>query len=61
MGNFRGLCGCCLCNPKVDGLEFYTKEQKTMENDIDMEVMITTATPQKIAFVVFETEEMASE
>ena len=61
LGNFRGLCGCCRCYPKVDGLEYYTQEQMDLQQKIDVEVQITTANPQRIAFVAFESEEMASE
>jgi Cytosolic domain of 10TM putative phosphate transporter len=61
LGQFGGVCGCCLCCPKVDGIEFYTGRERELEKDIKNELNKTVLAPSGSTFVTFSTEKMALE
>ncbi|CAG2164302.1 unnamed protein product [Oppiella nova] len=61
LGNLLGILGCCYHFPKVDGIEFYTKEKQELEDSINKELEICVSTPQRMAFVVFSDKSEAKE
>ncbi|RWS06611.1 hypothetical protein B4U79_04299, partial [Dinothrombium tinctorium] len=60
-GRLGGLLCCCLCCPKVDGLEYYNKRQRDLEKEIELEYRKCLENPTGSVFITFETEEMAKQ
>lgn len=59
LGLFGGLCCCCKCCGKSDGLTFYREEEIRTERALEKEFKDTISNPLGSAFITFKTEKMA--
>lgn len=59
LGLFGGLCCCCRCCSKSDGLTYYREQALRTERELSKEFMETISNPVGSAFITFRTEKMA--
>lgn len=60
-GEFGCLCGCCECCKKVDGIQYYSKAEDDLQQNINTEMEKAISHPTGGYFVTFQTERMAQE
>lgn len=60
-GEFGCLCGCCECCRKVDGIEYYIKQEDDLKEKINAEMTKSLAHPTGGFFITFQDEKMAQE
>ena len=60
-GHFLGFFCLCLCFPKVDGVTYYRKEKIELDRLAEKEKQEITDKPTDMAFLIFETESMATQ
>jgi hypothetical protein len=59
LGLFGGLCCCCRCCDKSDGLTYYREQEALIERDLEKEFKDTISNPVGAAFITFRSENMA--
>lgn len=61
LGEFGFLCGCCESCRKVDGIDYYVKEEEALQQRISAEMNNSVSHPTGGFFITFQTERMAQE